>query len=74
MPIRRKIPDPALLQLDAIKDPARKYKSPEFEHLLMNTLQITNIRVVATSNEFTRNEGTEWKKIASYDRLERVVP
>ena len=57
--LRGKIPDPVVLQLDAIKDPARKYKSPEFEHLLMSTLPITNIRVVATINEFTRKAGTE---------------
>lgn len=71
--LRGKIPDPVLLQLDAIKDPARKYKSPKFEHLLMTTLKIADIRVVATINEFARKEATEWKKIASYDRLERIV-
>jgi len=71
--LKGKIPDSVLAQLTAIKDPARKYKAPDFERVLMDEMGIKDIRVFATINQYTRKEGTEWKKIATLDRMERIV-
>ena len=71
--LKGKIPDSVLLQLTELKDPTRKYKAHDFEDLIFEKIVDRDIRMFATINRYTRKEDTEWKKVATLDRMEGIV-